>query len=150
MKKYIIVIVLSFMSALSFGQKIDYNLQKGYIAGGYDVVSYFDNQATKGKNGLTVDFDGVKFKFSSQSNLDKFKTNPSKYIPQYGGWCAYALATKNEKVEINPETFEIRDDKLYLFYNKYFNNTLESWQNEMPNKLVQTANINWSKIKYVN
>jgi len=150
MKKGILLMVISFVSAFSFGQMTDYNLQKEYVAGGYDVVSYFDNLATKGKNNLIVDFDGAKFKFSSQSNLNKFKTNPSKYIPQYGGWCAYALATKNEKVGINPETFEIRDGKLYLFYNKYFNNTLESWLKEMPDKLVQTANNNWNKIKYVN
>jgi len=150
MKKNIILLVLSLISNLSFGQKIDYNLQKGYVAGGYDVVSYFDNDATKGKNSFIFSYKNAKFKFSSQLNLNKFKANPSKYTPQYGGWCAYALATKNEKVTINPETFEIRNGKLYLFYNKYFNNTLESWIEEMPNKLVQTANSNWNKIKYVN
>jgi len=150
MKKNIVIIVLSFVSLMSFGQQIDYNLQKGYVAGGYDVVSYFDNDATKGKSNIIFNYKNAKFKFSNQSNLDKFKANPSKYTPQYGGWCAYALATKNEKVEIDPETFEIRDGKLYLFYNKFFNNTLESWLKEMPNKLVQTANINWNKIKYVN
>jgi YHS domain-containing protein len=150
MKKSIVVIVLSLVSVMSFGQKIDYNLQKGHVAVGYDVVSYFDNDPTKGKSSLVYNYENAKFKFSSQSNLDKFKANPTKYIPQYAGWCAYAMAAKSKKVEINPTTFEIRNGKLYLFYNKYFNNTFESWLEEMPDELVKKGNTNWSKIKFVN
>jgi len=150
MKKSIVVIVLSLVSAMSFGQKIDYNLQKEYIAEGYDVVAYFDNQAVKGKSSIVFNYENAKFKFSSQANLDKFKANPTKYIPQYGGWCAYAMAVKSKKVQINPKTFEIRNGKLYLFYNKYFNNTFESWLEEMPNELVRKADKNWDNIKFVN
>ena len=42
--------------------------------------------------------------------------NPSCYVPQYGGWCAYAMGYNGEKVEINPESYSIEDKKLYLFY----------------------------------
>lgn len=49
------------------------------------------------------------YKFSSNENKDTFVKNPSKYEPQYGGWCAYAMGSAGEKVEINPETFKIID-----------------------------------------
>lgn len=91
--------------------------------------------------------DGVKYKFSTQKNLAIFNENPEKYIPQYGGYCAYAVAIKSDKVSIDPETFEIRDRKLYLFYNAWGTNTLKFWQNEAPAELINKANKNWEKIK---
>ena len=62
---------------------------------------------------------GLKFKFSSQKKVLKFKGNRDKYLPQYGGFCAYAIAEKGKKVSVDPETFEMRDGKLYLFYNSW-------------------------------
>ena len=145
MKKIYLVLVLSLMSIYTFAQAIDYNVKDGYIAEGYDVVEYFNNKAIKGKKAYTHTYDGVKYKFSKQENLDKFKSNPTKYTPQYGGWCAYAMGLNGEKVEINPKTFEIRDGKLYLFYNALFTNTLKSWLDEDPEKLKKQADKNWSK-----
>jgi len=60
-------------------------------------------------------YDGANYKFSTKQHLVTFKTNPKKYIPQYGGYCAYAIAEKSKKVSINPETYDIIDGKLYLF-----------------------------------
>ena len=149
MNKALLLFGLFFLSYItSYGQQIDYNKETGYIANGYDVVTYFSNKAVKGNKNFTFTYDNAKYKFSSKANLEKFKSNPEKYAPQYGGWCAYAMADKGEKVTINPKTFEIRNGKLYLFYNKFFTNTFESWLEEMPNKLVIKANSNWNKIKY--
>ena len=75
-----------------------------------------------------------------------FQKNPKKYIPQYGGYCAYAIGKSSEKVSINPKTFEIRNDKLYLFYNSWGTNTLKPWKQETPEKLKNQADINWIKI----
>jgi len=80
--------------------------------------------------------------------LDKFKGNPKKYVPQYGGYCAYAMATANKKADSDPETFEIRDGKLYLFYNSWGINNLKKWLAEGPAKLKPKADANWSKLKY--
>ncbi|MDP4600270.1 MAG: hypothetical protein NWS84_03910 [Polaribacter sp.] len=123
-----------------------YNLKNGFIAEGYDLVSYFENEAKKGNRQITADFDGVKFQFSSKKNLAIFNKNPTKYIPQYGGFCAYAMGKNGEKVSINPKTFEIREGKLYLFYNSWGTNTLEMWQKEDPKSLQQKADENWMKI----
>jgi len=118
----------------------------GYVAEGYDVVSYFSLIAVEGSTNYEYQYDGVKFKFISSENLMLFKANPVKYIPQYGGWCAYAMGFKEDKVSINPKTFEIRGGKLYLFYNAWGTNTLKSWLKERPEKLKKQADANWAKI----
>jgi YHS domain-containing protein len=147
MKRYFFILFLGFTSAV-FGQQIDYNEQNNFVANGYDVIAYFSNNALKGSSKFEYKYDSADYRFSSLQNLESFKSNPKKYVPQYGGWCAYAMADKGEKVSINPKTFEIRNGKLYLFYNAYFNNTFESWIEESPLKLISKANVNWNKIKF--
>ena len=148
MKKYIISILLIVGStSLLAAQEIDYNEHNGYIAEGYDVVSYFLNNPTEGSKLYKITYKGAIFKFSSQKNLDLFKANSDKYIPQYGGWCSYTVASKNKKVSSDPETYEIRNGKLYLFYNSFFKNAHESWLAENPNKLIIKADNNWLNLK---
>ncbi|WP_353779626.1 YHS domain-containing (seleno)protein [Winogradskyella sp. 3972H.M.0a.05] len=147
MKTYFTVLFLG-IGLLLNAQSIDYNTKKGFAVHGYDVVAYFDGSAEKGSKDFVVTHDGVKYKFSSQENLDKFKENPVQYLPQYGGYCAYAVALKSKKVNVDPNTFEIRDDKLYLFYNSWGTNTLESWLAKTPDILVEKADANWEQIKY--
>lgn len=128
-------------------QSIDYNLKKGYVAEGYDVVEYFNNKAIEGDKVFSTTHDNVKYKFVSQKNLDTFLASPKKYIPQYGGYCAYAIAEKSKKVGIDPETFEIHDGKLYLFYNSWGTNTLELWKKNNVKGLQKKADLNWETIK---
>jgi YHS domain-containing protein len=143
MKTKLISTFLFFGLLIASAQNTDYNTKKGYIAKGYDVVAYFDNQAVEGETKYTVMHYGVNYKFSSQDNLNKFINAPEKYIPQYGGYCAYAIAVKSEKVDINPKTFEIRDGKLYLFYNSWGNNTLNTWRKNNVKGLQIKADKNW-------
>ena len=131
-----------------FAQSIDYNTKKGYVAEGYDVVAYFENKAIEGNKTYTVTYDGVKYKFVSQEHLDAFQQHPEKYIPQYGGYCAYAMGESGKKVNINPETFEIRDGKLYLFYNAWGTNTLELWLKDDVKGLQKKADQNWEAVKH--
>jgi YHS domain-containing protein len=145
MRTFAFLFIIS-ISSLS-GQTIDYNLKKGFAAEGYDVVAYFNNEAIEGNKAFKAVFDGVNYKFSSEKNLILFNKNPEKYIPQYGGYCAYAIAVKGKKVSINPETFQIKDDKLYLFYNAWGTNTLELWKKEDTNKLQEKADENWETLK---
>ncbi|WP_025742355.1 YHS domain-containing (seleno)protein [Aquimarina pacifica] len=146
MKHYIFLLFFAFAAPLS-AQKVNYNTSKDFVAKGYDVTEYFANKAIRGASNFIATHDGVKYKFATQENLEKFKSNPEKYIPQYGGFCAYAIGVNSEKVDINPKTFEIRDGKLYLFYNSWGINTLEKWLEEDPEKLLSQADVNWVKIK---
>lgn len=144
MKKTISILLLILTYCLN-AQTANYNLDDGFMAQGYDVVAYFSNKVKEGSDNYVTTFEAVRYKFSSQENLNKFKTNTKKYIPQYGGWCGYALGAKNKKVTIDPETFEIRDGKLYLFYNSWGNNTLNSWL-ESPAVFKAKADENWKNL----
>jgi YHS domain-containing protein len=150
MKKLVIVVLILF-SGILFAQNDakrigQYNLENKVAIQGYDPVGYFvQKKAIKGKKENLASYEGVVYYFSSNENKETFLKNPSKYEPQYGGWCAYAMGSDGGKVEINPETFKIIDGKLYLFYNAYFNNTLKSWNKDEAN-LKNQANSNWKRI----
>ena len=131
-------ILLLIFSISSFAQK-NYYTKKGAVAKGFDVVAYFSNEAKQGNKEFSTEYDGVAFYFSSQENLKTFKATPAKYIPQYGGFCAYAMGAKGSKVPVNPETFEIREGKLYLFYNRGSTNTLSLWTKEGAEKLKEKS-----------
>lgn len=146
MKKTITFVFLLF-GIMCYSQSVDYNTKNGYAVHGYDVVSYFYGKPLEGKKEFSTTHDGTKFKFDNQENLERFKKTPSAYLPKYGGYCAYAVAVNGRKVNVDPETYEIRDGKLYLFYNKGKNNTLQFWLDASPNDLVSKADKNWEKIK---
>ena len=143
--KNILIVAVFFLTSIGFSQQ-HVNTKKGYAAEGYDVVAYFSNEAKKGVEGFNTSFNGVKYKFSSQKNLEIFKKDPQQYIPQYGGYCAYAVAQKGEKVGVNPKTFQVVDGKLYLFYNSWGINTLDKWNDENPEALQKQADDNWKNI----
>ena len=111
-----------------------YNLGKKALAiQGYDPVSYFvgKGEPAKGSKDFELVHRGVRYRFSSQTNLDLFKKSPSKYEPLYGGWCAFAMAT-GDKVKIDPKAYLIEDGKLLLFYRKSglfgTNDTRKPWK----------------------
>ena len=127
-------------------RKKQFNTENGIAIQGYDAVAYFkQGKAVKGKKELAVNNQGVIYYFSSAENKQEFLQNAAKYEPEYGGWCAYAMGANGEKVEIDPATFKIINGKLYLFYNKFFNNTLKTWNKEESN-LKMKADQNWGKI----
>lgn len=123
-----------------------YNLTSGSLAiEGYDVIAYYTGKPKMGFKNFANIHSGVTYYFSSQTNLDLFKKSPEKFEPAYGGWCAYAMGSTGEKVEIDPLTYKIVDGKLYLFYNAYFNNTLPKWNKDEKN-LKNKADKNWLTI----
>ena len=122
----------------------NFNLKKSVAVGGYDAVSYFDNKPMEGNSDNEFTYKGVVYRFATGANLNKFKANPEKYEPAYGGWCAYSMGESGEKVKIDPETFKILNGKLHLFYNFWGNNTLSDWnKNEKP--LKAKGDQNWKK-----
>ena len=146
--KQVITIALLVIGYSIGAQSIDYNLsKKGYVAEGYDVVAYFGQSAKKGSKKYSTEHDGVQYLFSSQKNLNTFNETPEKFVPKYGGYCAYAIGAKGIKVDIDPKTFEIRGGELYLFYNSWGNNTLETWLNGATEDLKAKADKNWKKLK---
>ncbi|MBH0057396.1 YHS domain-containing protein [Pseudoalteromonas sp. SWXJZ94C] len=86
---------------------------------GYDTVAYFtQNKAVKGNDNYSVSYLGADWHFASAENKALFEKEPKRYAPQYGGWCAYAMADEGNAVGIDPEAFYIHEDKLYLNYSE--------------------------------
>jgi YHS domain-containing protein len=122
-----------------------FNVSRGVAIHGYDPVSYFDGKPKEGKADLRWTYKGVAYQFASQANLDRFKASPDKFEPAYGGWCAYAMGEKGEKVKIDPLTYKVHEGRLHLFYNFWGNNTLNPWNKDERN-LKEAGDLNWRKI----
>ena len=96
---------------------------------GYDTVAYFtQNKPVEGNKTHQVKWRDANWYFVSEANKNLFLENPEKYAPQYGGWCAYAMADEGSTVGIDPDAFYIHDNKLYLNYNK---SVQKKWQTEL-------------------
>ena len=106
---------------------------------GYDPVAYFlQSSAVKGSPNFTHEWMGAKWQFSSAANRDEFAKNPEKYVPQYGGYCAYGVS-RGHTVPVDPEAWKIVDGKLYLNYSKGVQKT---WLGNTAGYIDQ-ANKNW-------
>ena len=125
----------------------EYNLNNKLAIEGYDPVAYFkQGKAVKGKKQFAVTSpEGIMYYCSSAANQQALSQNLVAFEPQYGGWCAYAMGAMGDKVEVDPETFKIINGKLYLYYNAFFNNTLNSWNKDETN-LKKKADANWNKL----
>jgi hypothetical protein len=141
-----LTLLLALVASTTFFAQ-DIYTKNGYAANGFDVVAYFDNLALEGDKKFTTTHDSVKYKFIDEKNRELFIAHPEKYLPQYGGYCAYAIAKDAKRVKINPESFLIKDGKLYLFYDSIFADTLEKWQEEGANILQPKADKNWEKMQ---
>lgn len=92
---------------------------------GYDTVAYFTQEkAVKGNKKFTTQYLGADWFFSSQKHLDMFTSDPEKYAPQYGGYCAYAMSD-GRLVGVDEEAFTLLDGKLYLNYSK---SVMKEWR----------------------
>jgi YHS domain-containing protein len=83
---------------------------------GYDPVAYFaDGKAVRGSEAISYGWLGATWRFSSEEHRRLFSASPVSYAPQYGGLCAEGIAADGEAtVNIDPESWQIIDGKLYL------------------------------------
>jgi YHS domain-containing protein len=145
MKK--ILFLVAFFAAIAAASAQNLNLNsKGVGILGYDPVSYFKGTPKKGNAAITAKQGKATYYFETAENQKAFNDNPTKYEPQYGGWCAYAMGSTGELVSINPLTYKILNGKLYLFYNSWGNNTLTSW-NKDEQRLLKQADQNYLRYK---
>ena len=150
-KSVFILLVILTSSVVSYSQGKIYTNDQNVALNGYDVVAYFNqHEAVRGSNENAVALKGTTYYFSTAANALLFKANPNNYLPAFGGYCATAMAMKGAQVPSNPQTFKIRDGKLYIFFNDYYEgkpfNTIIPWNNNEA-EMVATANSNWKKLK---
>jgi len=148
-RRFLLVFVLMLLATPGFSQSAEtrakqFYIEDSYAIDGYDLVAYLtEEKAKEGKKAYAVTHEGVTYLFSTEQNKTKFMGDPEKYLPAYGGWCAYALAENGKKMKPDPETFKIQDGRLYLFYNSFFNNTLPKW-NKKPSEMKNSADKVWA------
>ncbi len=107
---------------------------------GYDPVAYFSQgEPRKGDAAFSHRWNDADWHFVSAANRDLFAASPQRYAPQYGGYCAYALATSNSLAKIDPDAWTIVDDKLYLNYSL----KIRSKWLEKQAEYIATADKNW-------
>ncbi|MFN4028048.1 MAG: YHS domain-containing (seleno)protein [Flavobacterium sp.] len=119
------------------------NLKDGVAIQGYDPVAYFvEGKAVLGLKEIKTQYDNATYYFATDVNKEEFVKNPDKFVPQYGGYCAYGLS-KGYKAPIDPKAFTIVEDKLYLNYSL---DVKAEWMKQREERIVK-ANENWEKIK---
>lgn len=110
--------------------------------GGYDAVAYFEEgKPVKGAKEFAFSYDGATWLFSSADNLDQFKEDPDAYAPQYGGYCAWAVA-QGYTAPGNPKNWSVRGGKLYLNYDS---GVQAKWLKD-PDGFIAKANANWPAV----
>lgn len=115
----------------------------GLAVKGYDLVTYFTAEIpVKGNANHTAILQERTYWFTNKKNKAMFLATPEKYLPQYGGWCAFAMA-KGDQVEINPKAYLIQEEKLYLFYKTSWINTRTKWLKE-PKAFQAKADLHWN------
>ncbi len=121
----------------------EYFAKDGVAIRGYDPVAYFmDHKPVKGSPDFTVEHRGSTFHFVSASNRDAFAANPEKFLPQYGGFCAFGMA-KGYKATTDPAAYTIVGGRLYLNYSL---SVRELWQEDIPGN-IRKADANWPEVK---
>lgn len=115
---------------------------------GYSAVSYLDlGLAQKGNKAYKSTHEKIDYYFTSADQKSKFDKNPSKYLPQYGGYCAFGTYA-GAKFRVDPNKFIVEDGKYFLFLNNVELDAKGLWLNEKDhNKLMTKADKNWSKLK---
>lgn len=142
------VAVFLALSAWAENQPGAANLDKsGIILQGYDAVSYFKSeQPQKGDSKNQAKFEGATYLFATEANKQEFLKSPKKYAPDFGGWCAYAVADSKSKVDIDPKNFLIQDGRLLLFYKGLWGDTKRKWSKD-PKSFLKTADTNWPEVE---
>lgn len=143
--KYIFIIAAIFLAYIGFSKDKVYN-KGGAAIEGYDTVNYFTKgTAKKGNKNFSYKHNGFNWHFTSKKNLELFKANPEKYMPEYGGWCAYGLGDGGYLAPVDPTAFKILDDRLFLNYSHSIN---KKWL-ERTDYYIERGDKAWEE-KYSN
>jgi YHS domain-containing protein len=110
--------------------------------GGYDTVAYHTQKLpVPGNPAFRVSWKGAEWRFASVENRDLFVQDPAKYAPQFGGYCAFAVAYGSTAAG-DPRIFTLENGKLYLNLN---DSVQSSWLRDKDN-LIKRAETNWPKV----
>ena len=110
--------------------------------GGYDPVAYFEaGAAVRGQAQFATRWKGVEYRFSTPERLAKFRADPERYAPQFGGYCAWAVS-QGYLAKGDPRHWRVADGKLYLNYNA---EVQRRWEADIPG-FIALGHKNWPRV----
>ena len=138
-------ILLTLLCSLaSVASSSQLNLGADNIAvSGYDLVSYFDARVEPGSVDFASDFQGATYLFSSAAHAQQFESDPQKFLPAYGGYCAYGVSM-GKRLPIDPQAYEVVAGRLYLLLNRV---TQKTWQLNRDNN-INIADRLWHTVEH--
>ncbi len=142
---YTVCIILLFCYVGTIAQaqtRSQVNVQGTYAIGGYDPVAYFTKgEPIQGIESLYYEYKGARWLFASEEHQSLFITNPEQYAPQYGGYCAYAIA-RGYFATIDPSAWTVDKDKLYLNFSRSIK---RRWEREISEN-IEKGNAYWTML----
>lgn len=140
------IAAIAFLGALSFSlapSAGEINLAAGVALKGHDPVAYFtDGKPVRGRDDLRVERGGAAYLFASTEHRDAFSADPERYLPRYGGYCAFGVS-RGYKADIDPAAFTIAGGKLYLNYNEAVR---KEWLQDRD-RLIAVADGRWPEVR---
>ena len=119
------------------------NAADGIAIKGYDPVAYFtEGRPVLGDPAIRAEYDGAVWQFTTVEHRDAFLAHPTRYEPEYGGFCAYGAA-QGLKTDIDPAAFSIIGGRLYLNASV---DVRTRWRSELLNSIAR-ADRNWAEVK---
>lgn len=139
LRRGLLVIGALIVAAIAHAEPVFMKRSWDYALNGYDTVAYHtDGIATRGVQAFTAEYLGQTWLFASAENRDRFEADPDAYRPQYGGYCAWAMA-KGQGAPGNPEAWHIEGGKLYLNVSEGIKNR---WLRDLDG-FIQRADAEW-------
>lgn len=113
----------------------------GIALQGHDPVAYFtEDRAVEGDEAISAEHEGATYRFVSEENRAAFEAAPEKYLPAYGGFCAFGMS-QGYKAPVEPDKFTIVEGKLYLNYNGAVQN---QWREDIAG-YNERADAEWNR-----
>ena len=129
------------ISPLGWGWYGSVQTTDGVALRGYDPVAYHTRGPIVGDPSFTLEWEGATYRFASAENLAAFRSEPARYVPQFGGFCAYA-SSKGFTATVDPTAFRIHEGSLFLFNDAKMG---DKWSAELPAGVIEKAREHWRK-----
>lgn len=115
---------------------------RGSAINGYDPVAYFtDSAPVEGSAEFSTEWNGATWQFATPENLATFEADPEAYAPQFGGYCAYAVA-RGYTAKTDPDAWTVHNGKLYLNFSKGIR---RRWLRDIDGEIIQ-GEANWPSV----
>lgn len=135
--------LLLLFASPSHADRITNFVKNGHAIGGTGPAAYFNQgRPVQGSDKFSVEYQGMKEKFASAGHHDPFRVLAARYVPQYGGFCAFG-AGKSFKVPVVPQAWKIVGGKRYRNNSRNVQKRFDTDTND----IIHGADLNWEIIK---